>query len=130
VIALLAASAIYLTGLQATISAPRDAFRACLKQANTKATSDKVAADGFEAYVLNACTAQHDALKSAIIAFNMKNGMAHKAAADDADSTVEDYVSSYVDNYRFLTNYNKPSPQPAPPPPAVPAAAPQPPKKQ
>lgn len=120
----------FLTGLQATISAPRDAFRACLKQANTKATSDKVAPDAFEAFVLNTCTSQHDALKSAIISFNMKNGMARKAAADDADSTVSDYVSSYVDSYKFNAGLNAPKQAATtpPPPPQVPASAPQPPK--
>jgi hypothetical protein len=127
------ASAMYLTGLQATINAPRDAFRACLKQANGKATGDKVAADAFEAFILNACTSQHDALKSAIIAFNMKNGMARKAAASDADLTVEDYVASFVDNYKFMANMNQPKPQanaqPTPPV-STPAAAPQPPKQQ
>ena len=129
-IALLVASGVFLTGLQATINAPRDAFRACLKQANSKAEGEKVAVDAFEAYILNACTTQHDALKSAIVAFNMKNGMARKAAGEDADMTVEDYVSSFVDNYKFMANYNKPKEQPAPPPAAVPAAAPQPPKQQ
>lgn len=133
-IALLFASGILLTGLQATISGPRDAFRACLKQANSKAAGDKVAPDGFEAYVLNACSAQHDALKSAIIAFNMKNGMARKAAAEDADSTVSDYLSSYVDSYKFNVSLNAPKPPPpsappATPPATVPASAPQPPKK-
>lgn len=130
-IALLAASSILLTGLQATISAPRDAFRACLKQANAKATGDKVASDAFEAYILNACASQHEALKSAIIGFNMKNGMARKAASNDADLTVADYLSSYVDNYKFMADMNKKpvtSAQPAPTPPAVPAASPQPPK--
>lgn len=130
-IALLAASSMFLTGLQATISAPRDAFRACLKQANTKATGEKVAPDAFEAFVLNTCTAQHDALKSAIISFNMKNGMGKKAAADDADSTVSDYVSSYVDSYKFNAGLNAPKAAAAatpPPPQQVPASAPQPPK--
>ena len=127
------ASAMYLTGLQATISAPRDAFRACLKQANGKAEGEKVAVDAFEAFILNSCTSQHDALKSAIVAFNMKNGMARKAAAADADLTVEDYVASYVDNYKFMAGMNQPKPQanaqPAPPPATVPATQP-PPKQQ
>jgi len=134
IIALLAASGIFLTGLQATISAPRDAFRACLKQANAKATGEKVAATAFEAYILGACTAQHDALKSAIVSFNMKNGMARKAASSDAEMTVADYVSSYVDNYKFTAEMNSPKPQANAPaalaPASVPAATPQPPKQQ
>ena len=133
-IALLAASGIFLTGLQATISAPRDAFRACLKQANAKATGEKVPATSFETYILGACTSQQDALKSAIVSFNMKNGMARKTAAEDANLTIADYVASYVENYKFTAEMNAPKPQasapPAPAPASVPAAAPQPPKQQ
>ena len=53
-IALLAASAIHLVAMQASISGPTDAFRGCLREAATKAKSDKVAGDGIEAYLKNA----------------------------------------------------------------------------
>jgi hypothetical protein len=122
------ASSMFLTGLQATINAPRDAFRACLREANTKATNQKVTADAYEGFLRNACTVQHDTLKTAIVAFNMKNGMARKAAADDAEFTISDYVGSMVDNYKFMADFNKPTSAPAPAPATVPAAAPQPPK--
>jgi len=49
-IGILGASAITLTALQATINAPTDAFRNCLREATEKATKDKVTGDGFEAY--------------------------------------------------------------------------------
>ena len=83
-IALLAASAIYLTALQATINAPRDAFKACLKQGDAKAKSEKVAADGYDAYLRNACSAQTSSLRSALIAFDLKNGISRKSAAEGA----------------------------------------------
>ena len=47
-------------------------------------------------------------LKSAVIAFRMKNGMSRKAAADDADMTVDDYLSTPADNYKFMANMNAP----------------------
>jgi hypothetical protein len=125
------ASSMFLTGLQATINAPRDAFRACLRQANTKAQSQKVGAEAYEAFIRTACTVEHDTLKTAIVAFNMKNGMARKAAADDAEFTISDYVGSMVDNYKFMADFNKPAPAPAAAPAtpaATPAAAAQPPK--
>lgn len=124
------ASSMFLTGLQATINAPRDAFRACLREANAKATSAKVGAEAYEAYVRNACSAQHDTLRTALVSFNMKNGMARKAAGDDAEMTISDYVGSMVDNYKFMADMNKPSAPSPPQPAAVPAAAPQPPKQQ
>jgi hypothetical protein len=118
-IALLMASAINLTALQATIAAPTDAFRGCLRGAATKAKTEKVSGDAIEAYLKNACTAQMGTLKEALVAFRMKNGMGRKAAADDAEMTVDDYVSTPADNYKFMANMNAPKPAA----PAAPAAA-------
>ena len=101
-IALLAASAISMAAAQASISAPTTAFRGCLREAATKATTDKVPSDGIEAYLKNACTGQMGTLKDALIAFRMKNGMTRKAAASDAEMTVDDYVATPADNYKFM----------------------------
>jgi len=129
---LLGASAIILTALQASINAPTDAFRTCLREASATASKEKVAADAIDGYLRNACTAQMDTLKKALVAFRMKNGMARKTAADDADMTVEDYVATPVEKYKFMVELNAPKPaQPAAAPAqATPAAAPQAPKDQ
>ena len=128
-IALVAASAIFLVATQAAIEAPTKAFRVCLKQAGDKAKGEKVAAAGIEAYIRTACAAQGDTLKTTIVTFRVKNGMARKSAADDAEMTVDDYVATIVDNYAFMADFNKPqqavTPAAAP---ATPASAPQPPK--
>src|SRR3954468_24715469 len=121
-----------LTALQSSINAPTTAFRGCLKEAATKANSDKVAADAIEEYLRTACSGQMQSLKSAVVAFRMKNGMSRKAAADDADMTTDDYVSAPADNYKFMTTMNSQQPKPAAAPaqPAQPAAATaEPPKK-
>lgn len=120
-IALLIASAISLTALQASIAAPTNAFRGCLREAVTKAKSEKVPADGIEGYLKTACTAQMGTLRSALVAFRMKNGMSAKAAASDAQMTVEDYVATPADNYKFMANMNAPKPAAAP---ATPPAQP------
>ncbi len=62
-IALLGASALVLSALQASISAPTDAFRGCLREAATKAKSDKVSGDAIEAYLRNACTGRWERLR-------------------------------------------------------------------
>lgn len=115
-IGLILASAINLAGLQATIAAPTDAFRSCLREAVVKAKSEKVGGDAIEAYLRAACTTQMGTLKDALIAFRLKNGMARKAAASDADMTVDDYVSTPADNYKFMADMDKPKT-------AVPAAS-------
>lgn len=130
-IALLGASALVLSALQASITAPTDSFRSCLRDAVSKAKSEKVPGDGIETYLKNACTAQMGTLKDALIAFRIKNGMTRKAAASDAEMTVDDYVATPSDNYKFLAQQDAPKAAPVPTAPATvtPASAPtQPPK--
>jgi hypothetical protein len=131
-IALLIASAINLTTLQASISGPTDAFRGCLREAATKAKDEKVTGDGIETYLRNACTGKMGALRGALVAFRLKNGMSQKAASSDAQMTIDDYVATPVDNYKFMADLDKPkSPAPAASsatPAPTPAAASQPPK--
>ena len=126
-IALLAGTAIQLLAMQASISGPTDAFRGCLHETVTKAKSEKVPGDGIETYLKTACAAQMGTLKEALISFRMKNGMTRKAAASDAEMTVDDYVATPSDNYKFMANMDAPKAAPSPPAP-TPAAATQPPK--
>ena len=132
-IALVGASVIYLTATQASIAGPTDAFRGCLREAATKAKSEKIAGDGIEAYLKNACTVQMGTLKDALVTFRMKNGMTRKAAASDAEMTVDDYVATPADNYKFMANMDAPKtatpvapPTPAPTPAAVSTQPPKP----
>jgi hypothetical protein len=119
-IALLGATALILAALQASIAAPTSAFRGCLHDAAAKATTDKVSADTIETYLRNACTVQMGTLKAALVDFRLKNGMGKKAAADDAEMTIDDYVSTPADNYKFMASENtpkdKPTASPATPP--------------
>jgi hypothetical protein len=126
-IVLLGASAITLAALQASIAAPTSAFRGCLHEATAKATSEKVSADTIETYLRNACTVQMGSLKAALVEFRMKNGMSRKAAGDDAEMTIDDYVSTPADNYKFTASENAPKNTPAvapATPPVQPAAQP------
>jgi hypothetical protein len=136
-IVLVAATAVFLTASQAVINGPRDAFRNCLKEQSSKAANDKVAADGFEAYVRSACGAQLGAFKSAVVKFDMGNKMSRKAADDDADSMLADFLGSAAENYKYRNGSNAaPTKEASAPPPSAPkitpqptpAAAPQPPK--
>lgn len=124
-IALVAASVLYMSALQAGIAGPTDAFRACLRAAATKAKSEKVTADGIEAYLKNACTPQMGTLSEVLIAFRMKNGMSRKAAVSDAAMTVDDYISTPADNYKFMAEQNAPKVQQASAPATATPPAPQ-----
>src|SRR3569833_4779890 len=132
-IVLLAASSITLTALQASTNAPRDAFKTCLKEASSKALGDKVTAEAYEAYVRNTCSNQLGTFKSATVKFDMGNKMSRKAAAQDADSMISDFVSSALEHYKYMAGAAGPAkqeavavaakPQSATPPP-TPAAEP------
>ena len=131
-IALIGASAIFFTALQASINAPTEAFRGCLKTAAAKANQAKVAPDGIDAYFKAECSVQMDSLKNAVVAFRVKNGMGRKAALEDANMTVEDYLAAPADRYRFEAEMNAPAPKAEPKPAeaapaqATPAAQPKP----
>lgn len=105
----LSASAITLAALQASINAPTDAFRGCLREATAKASSEQVGPDAIEAYLRGACTVQMQSLRGALIAFRLKNGMAKKAAAGDAAMTVDDYVATPVENFKYMSTLNAPA---------------------
>ena len=129
-IALLGASALTLVALQAGINAPTEAFRGCLREASTKAANEKVGADAIETYLRSNCSVQMDSLRAAVIAFRVKNGMTKKVAAEDANMTVDDYVATPVEKYKFMAEMNAPKPQPAAAPVAAQAAPAGEPKKQ
>jgi hypothetical protein len=48
----------------------------------------------------------------------MKNGMSRKSAGDDAQMTVDDYVATPADNYKYLASMGAPKAASAPAPPA------------
>jgi hypothetical protein len=127
-IALLGASTLMLAALQASITAPTSAFRDCLHDAADKATGEKVSGDTIETYLRSACTVQMGTLKDALVAFRVKNGMSKKAAADDAQMTIDDYVATPADNYRFFAERNAAKPMPAAAPATPQPSTPQPPQ--
>lgn len=101
-IALIAASAMFLVADQAAISGPTMTFKDCLKTATAQANKDKVAGNAYEGYARNACSGQISALRNALIGFEVKNGTKRVDAAKDADMTVDDYLASSVDKYQFM----------------------------
>lgn len=98
------ATAMSLAGLQASITAPRIAFSKCIEQAQTKAKTEKVAAEAYADYLRAACSAQGDKLKSALTAFDVKNGIARTRAAADASRDVAEGFTSSAENYKWTTS--------------------------
>ena len=78
----------------------RQAYSACLRDAVANAKIAKIPADGFKAYAHEACAAVEQTFKASLAAFNVKNGMGKKSAAEDAQVQIDDYVFSAEDRYR------------------------------
>jgi hypothetical protein len=58
-----------------------------------------------------------------LVSFRMKNGMSQKAAASDAEMTVDDYVATPADNYKFMADMDTKSAGPPAKPVPTPASA-------
>ena len=102
-IALLGASAIILLGASGDDQcADRSFSRSALRKPAPKRPRRRSRRTPIDAYSRNACSVQMRTLKSAVVAFRIKNGMAQKAAAEDANMTVDDYVATSVDKYQFM----------------------------
>lgn len=99
-IKLMVASAIMAAAFQsAAADGARIALRTCIKQASTDAKSQKVASDGFTAFVRSKCETQATTFKSAVWAFDSKNKVSKKQSESDAELQVEDFVASAADRY-------------------------------
>ena len=120
-----------ITGLQASIAAPRQDYTDCLKKAAAQAASAQVAADQFAAFASQHCSAEAGRFKSALVAFDTKNGVKRAMAVADAQLQLDDYLAMSQEKYDAKAKVAakpKPAPAPAVTPAPVPAAAPAPPK--
>jgi len=82
-------------------SADRTAYVSCLKDAVASAKGANVGVDAFKDYAHKACAAVEDGFKAKLVSFNVKNGMSKKAAAEDAEVQLEDYVYTAEERYRY-----------------------------
>lgn len=106
--------------LQASIAAPRQDFTECLKRASLQAAAQQVAADQYSAFAAQQCADQGAKFKSALVSFDVKNGVKRGQAATDAQLQLDDYIAMSAEKYE--SKAPKVAQQPTPPP--VQAAAP------
>jgi O-glycosyl hydrolase len=94
-------SAIAMTSLQtAAADSSRKAFVTCLHDVVEKAQAQKVAIDGFGAFVATECGPAQAKLKAALVGFDVKNKIPRKQAESDAQSSIDDYLATATDRYK------------------------------
>jgi len=98
-ISLMIASAIGLTAMQSGIDGPRKSFSACLSSALDAAMAQKIAVPDYAAFVAKTCEAHANGLKSGLIGFDVKNGVARTRASADAHAQIDEYLTVAAERY-------------------------------
>lgn len=94
------ASAIYLVALQnAAANTSRDQLMSCLNGAVINGKTASIAADGFAAFAREQCGAPAGSLKSALVAFDVKNKVSRKQAEADAQLQIDEFVTMTSERY-------------------------------
>lgn len=107
------ASMLATTYADTAASAQRAAFSTCLKEAIANAKSANVGLEAFNAFAKTQCAAQEAALRKAVMALDMKNGISRKDATDNADFEMNDYFVTTAERYQAEVGAMKPKPDQA-----------------
>jgi len=86
----------------AAINSQRDNYLACLDKAFADAKTQKMPAEALDVHLRTSCASIETGFEGALVAFDMKNKVARKQAAADAQVQVDDFVTSLVERYRAL----------------------------
>jgi hypothetical protein len=102
-------------------------FSNCLKTAHSRAKSQNVPVDNFDAFLRSACATTEQPYKASVLQLDLHHGMSKKDAAADAASMVNDYYSERLDDYKSEMEASGAAPKPKAPAP-TPASEPTTPK--
>ena len=96
------ASVMYLIAAQnAAISSSRTAYGDCVRDAAVTVKKENVPLDQLVPRLRQACEAQRAELKSALVEFDVKNGVSRKQAGEDADLQLDDYYVAQEERYAY-----------------------------
>ncbi|HRE36695.1 MAG TPA: hypothetical protein PK217_16635 [Sphingopyxis terrae] len=87
----------------AAVDNSRAVFTKCLRDHMKKSLEAKMGEAEYELALKEACGTERDAFRTAIIALDRADGDTAAEAAEDADSQIEDYHSTFVDKFKDYT---------------------------
>jgi hypothetical protein len=88
----------------ASIDAPRNAFRACLKTFETNQMQAKIDAAAYATAVKGACPTEAQSLSDALIRYDVAMGTKRANAQANAERDVDDYRLTSEERYRDMTS--------------------------
>lgn len=83
----------------ATLTAPRKAYVACLRDFENKSIAAKMTAAAYGDAIKTACPAESTALRNALVAFDVGMGTKRANAESNARLDVEDYWSESKERF-------------------------------
>ena len=87
----------------AAVDNSRAVFTKCLRDHMKKSLEDKRPDAEYEPAIKTVCDAERGAFRTAVIALDRADGDTAAEAAEDADSQIEDYHSTFVDKFKDYT---------------------------
>ncbi len=103
------ASVISLAAVQNTAaSSARKSFGDCVRTAAADAKKKDVSLEGLVAHLRQTCETDGGKLKSALVSFDVKNGVKRGQASEDANLQLEDYYAAQEERYRYEVDAKKP----------------------
>lgn len=75
----------------ASLTAPRKAYVACLKEFERKSVADKMPKADYSTAIKTACPAESEALSNALVAYDVAMGTKRAAAEANAKLDISDY---------------------------------------
>ena len=79
----------------------RHDFAECLKQADSRAQNQKIAAEGFVDFAKTTCSTSAAPFEASLTSANVSHGMSRKAAAADAADQIKSYYDERLENYKI-----------------------------
>ena len=90
----------------ATVDTTRAAFTKCLRDDMKKSLEAKMGEAEYEMALKSNCSAERDAFRAAVIAFDKASGDSQANAEDNADMQVEGYHANFTDKFKDYASSN------------------------
>lgn len=90
----------------ASLTAPRQAYAACLRQFEASQRSQKLTADNYQTAAHQACPSERAGFVKALVAYDTSMGTKRPSAEANAQLDIDDQIAGSVERYRDAVGPN------------------------